>query len=291
MTANDTKDSSTLLETFCGIQGMMTRSAGASFIATLRHQAAAGIAGPCIEFGVYKGRSAFLLDALRRDGETLDLVDVHITPEVGERFGDVRGVTIHEMTSASFHARLERDAHARRYRVIHVDGNHTFDNVAEDLRFAEQFLASDGICILDDYQNPHFPQVPAATFRHVYTTSSRLRLFSIGANKAFLCDQSAHESWIRYMLENFTSDMGAMGEHIALSKTDINKHFDVVSFTNTAADETRYYGQRLYSDYYDLSLRRELREAAHATFLGRCRLHAKLWLRRRLRTCAVLGRQ
>lgn len=255
------------LHCFEGIEGMMTRLAGASFLAILGRQRAENVGGPLLEFGVYKGRSAFLLERLRAAGSPLDLVDIRVTSEVRDRFDALPGVAIHEMRSAAFHARLELEDPRRRYGVIHVDGNHTFDNVTEDLKFAEQYLARDGVCILDDYQNPHFPQVPAATFHHLYTKASRLRVFAIGANKAFLCDAERHEGWLQYLLDGSAADMGRLGEEVRLSKSDFNPAFDVVGFANCEPGAERIYGPKLYAHLYEPARREGL--LARATVQAR----------------------
>ena len=54
--------------------------------------------------------------------------------------------------------------HRRSFRWIHIDGEHTGQAVGNDLAIAHELLADDGIICIDDFFNPAYAQVSAASF-------------------------------------------------------------------------------------------------------------------------------
>ncbi|MGI8853311.1 MAG: class I SAM-dependent methyltransferase [Methyloceanibacter sp.] len=53
-----------------------------------------------------------------------------------------------------------------RCRLISVDGGHTADTTENDLRLADALLIEGGVCILDDYFNPMWPDVSSGAARY-----------------------------------------------------------------------------------------------------------------------------
>lgn len=94
-----------LIDTFGTVPGMMSRLAGIAFVNVLARRNEAGTHGDLVEFGVFKGRSAFLLPALRQPAETLYLVDTNIQKETRDRFGGDPAAKLFEMDSKDFYAK------------------------------------------------------------------------------------------------------------------------------------------------------------------------------------------
>lgn len=240
-----------LIDQFETVPGMMSRLAGNAFASVLARQNAAEIGG-LVEFGVFKGRSAFLLHAFRQPSETLYLVDTKLTQETRERFGSDPASKLFEMDSKVFYAERSGGEGIRgKCRLVHVDGSHTFDNVSGDMLAGEGLLMENGLVILDDFQNPNYPQVQAAFFNYLIERKSALRPFLIGANKCFICFEKAHPFWLQYAMTQFLEDMRALGAELQLSKTDRHAAFDVVTFRGRKPDEDSIYGRNLYGGYFD----------------------------------------
>ena len=239
------------LDKFDSVQGMMSRLSGASFISILKHQEAENNIGDIVEFGVYKGKSAFLLAHFINPPENLVLVDTRILSEVSEIKKIAPGVRIFETSSKKFSEsrKMSGDLH-KKVRFLHIDGNHTFDNVAEDMEIAEKLVTDDGLVVLDDFLNPNYPQVQAATYRHLYTKNSRFAVFLIGGNKAFLCNKKNHNRWLNYAVSGFADDMEHTGHRVVLARTDSNPLFDAVYFRGRKPDEEVIYGAQLYSRFF-----------------------------------------
>ena len=140
-----------------------------------------GLVGDLLEIGVYKGRSAILLGHLLADSERLVLCDLFDDPSAG-----YDGVTLDEFlaTYGRQHARppvvyqcrssrLGELESTRAFRMIHVDGSHTYDDVRSDIDLVADLLQGGGIVVFDDYRTLHTPGVAAAVWEAVATRGLR----------------------------------------------------------------------------------------------------------------------
>lgn len=73
----------------------------------------------------------------------------------------------------------------RRYGVIVVDGDHSAEGVAGDLRWAEEIAAPGGIVVLDDFGDPKWPGVAEALEAHL-AGATRFTYLGKAALSAFL---------------------------------------------------------------------------------------------------------
>ena len=73
----------------------------------------------------------------------------------------------------------------RRYGVIIVDGDHSREGVAADLRWVEEIVETDGVVVLDDYGDRRWPGVQAALDEH-RTGPTRLTFLGRVATSGYL---------------------------------------------------------------------------------------------------------
>ncbi|MFF3879494.1 class I SAM-dependent methyltransferase [Streptomyces sp. NPDC001978] len=73
----------------------------------------------------------------------------------------------------------------RRYGVIIVDGDHSAEGVARDLKWAEEIAAPGGIVVLDDYRDPKWPGIKDALDKHL-VGDTRFTYLGKAARSAFL---------------------------------------------------------------------------------------------------------
>ena len=73
----------------------------------------------------------------------------------------------------------------RKYGVIIVDGDHSFEGVAADLEWVEEIVAPGGIVVLDDCGDPNWAGVSEALEKHL-AGDTRLELVGQVATSAFL---------------------------------------------------------------------------------------------------------
>jgi hypothetical protein len=152
------------------------------FLAINSLQRAVGIKGDMLEIGTFYGQSAILLGyCLESPPEELWVCDP---------FGNTSGFGAESLTHHDrHHSDLRRDAfeknylryHDRlpiiieapsrgldrqklegRFRMIHVDGGHTYDDVREDLITVRGSLVRGGVVVLDDWSQFHVPGVAYA---------------------------------------------------------------------------------------------------------------------------------
>ncbi|MGW0560179.1 class I SAM-dependent methyltransferase [Streptomyces sp. NPDC003016] len=74
----------------------------------------------------------------------------------------------------------------RKYGVIVVDGDHSFEGVLADLEWVELIAARDGVVVLDDYGDGRWPGVKDALDQHLAGGGSRLTMVGRVATSAFL---------------------------------------------------------------------------------------------------------
>lgn len=233
------------------VQGMMTLLAGAATAVVGVHLRRSGIVGAMVEFGVFKGRSATLLASLAKAPDRLVLVDIHMHKELEALKALYPGVEIYNEASEKFAAgNPAARGLAGKCAIVHADGSHTFQNVANDLAICEDFVAEDAIVVLDDFQSPAYPQVQAAFFHHLFTTKSRLRAFMVGANKAFLTTEGAHGKWLTFAKTQFAGAVGQLGHAVQLSRTDDDPRYNVLTFWQKAANMTPIYKPEYYAKYF-----------------------------------------
>lgn len=144
----------------------------AHFHLILATQRVAGVGGDLLEIGSYFGRAATLLARHLAHTETLVLCDLFDLPAtdayarvptpdavrrtVAHANPDLRDdqLEIHRCRSADLP--LDPD---RRFRFVHVDGDHSPQGAEHDLRLAWRHLAPAGIIAVDDYHHPRWPGV------------------------------------------------------------------------------------------------------------------------------------
>lgn len=132
------------------------------------------LTGDVLEIGVFRGRSAILLGYLMAEKEQLVLCDLFRTDfKSAGLSGTPREVfeqnylrfhrelpTILQCSSLELAARCKPSS----FRLIHIDGGHSYDIVRADISTAHTLLLPDGVVVLDDYLNRKFPGVAAAVW-------------------------------------------------------------------------------------------------------------------------------
>lgn len=169
-------------------------------------QEVAGVTGSVAEIGVHHGRLFIGLQLLVPAGTpavAIDLFDNQAENADGSgkgdrerfeanvrRWGDWSSARVHavnsrEVTNADLIAWAEGPI-----RMFSVDGGHTSDLVASDLRLAEGCLVDGGVVAVDDVFNPEWPGVVDGTLAHL-RDGSTLVPFAVAFDKAWFTNTSA----------------------------------------------------------------------------------------------------
>jgi hypothetical protein len=143
------------------------------------------VKGDILEIGVYKGKSAIILNSLIRESEKLYLCDIFDgeTTEKNKReiLNSYDKYNINQLNSL-FHKHFDQYPEIlncnstslssvvgdKKFRLIHVDGSHEFSIVQEDVRNVYNWaLMPNGIVIFDDYRSAHTIGVSAAIWEAI----------------------------------------------------------------------------------------------------------------------------
>lgn len=154
-----------------------------------------GLKGSICEVGVYKGKSITFLSHLTKPGEQLygfDLFeDDHKSltlKAIKDHGGEVTPVLRSCDTNNLSKKQLANDFGDDKLRVLHIDAGHEYYEVIKTMMDFAPHLDNFGIIIMDDYQDPEFPGIEAATLDFCQIDRPRRFVpFFSGANKMFLC--------------------------------------------------------------------------------------------------------
>ncbi|GAB3673304.1 class I SAM-dependent methyltransferase [Angustibacter aerolatus] len=89
------------------------------------------------------------------------------------------------VTGYSGDAAVRAQVADRRYGVVVVDGDHSFEGVRADLLWVQDLLEPGGVVVLDDYGDPRWPGVQQATDEHLREHTG-LRMLGRVSTSAFL---------------------------------------------------------------------------------------------------------
>jgi len=177
-----------------------------------------------LEVGVWQGRSAVLMAAHLRAEEDFLLLDSwlqkdeilsNMSAAMGERFQQhpihlFQG-TVRELAPAV--------APAKRFRFIHVDGEHTNAGLRADLQLARQLMEPTGLIAVDDIFHPMYPHLVRELFAFLDGEGRDLVCVMLGFNKAYLCRSRFLDAYSDVILERINAGMAERGVPVTLCRT------------------------------------------------------------------------
>jgi hypothetical protein len=200
--------------------GWFSRTDAAVFQAVDRAQRRLSITGDLLEIGAFEGRSAVVLGALPRGGETFHICDPFDdragvdAANRSENAGHYQGLTrqIFEQNYLRFHPNLptihqclstELDLAPKSFRLVHIDGSHLYEVVRLDVQLVETLVVESAVVVLDDYRKPDTPGVSAAVWAAV----------ARGLTPLVLTNQKLYASWSpeRLTVEALEDALQALG--------------------------------------------------------------------------------
>ncbi|MGP3960906.1 class I SAM-dependent methyltransferase [Nonomuraea sp. 3N208] len=143
------------------------------------------VPGDVLELGTYLGKSAVLIGAHVREGETFTVCDLFESdaPEADNNAETTRSYSTltrrqFEQNYLSIHDALPEIVHgptsiildhvkADTCRFVHVDASHLYTHVKGDVLAARTVLKDGGIVVFDDYRSEHTPGVALAVWEAV----------------------------------------------------------------------------------------------------------------------------
>ncbi|WP_186766597.1 class I SAM-dependent methyltransferase [Puniceibacterium confluentis] len=233
-------------------EGMISPLSIAIFQSLFAFHKANDVTGDLIEFGVFRGKSASVLLRNLNSGETAYLVDVVGCPDFA-RPDAISGQ--YEFIKGKGNTFSVSDAFAKSvpasFRLSHHDGSHRFNNVIAEMTFMETRLAPRGIVILDDFLNPAYMQVVAASFNYLATRSSGLEFLPYSNNKAYLCHKEDFDFYSRFIIEKLLSDINSAEFDCMLARSDNHPVYRAFSlYPKNRPGLPDFYGTDFLGDKY-----------------------------------------
>lgn len=151
-----------------------------------------GVAGHGLEIGVFRGSGLATLAPHLRPGERICAID--LTPQRELVAGHLENVGFDagrldwlEGCSRQLRRRNAADAWRGACRFLHIDGEHSYDAVRNDLEWCSDLMGPRAVISVDDVLLAESLCVTHALFDHLRDHPHRLRLFLCGMGKAYLC--------------------------------------------------------------------------------------------------------
>jgi len=239
--------------TIAPIEGMFSEFSIAVMDSVLQFQAENRISGHLIEFGVYKGRSLALLGCHAKAGERLigvdvaDYLDHSRIAGIAPQLEFVRSSSEEFKASFADYRRIKRSC-----RLIHIDSSHSFSTTIAELAMSDELIGDRGIVILDDFTNINYSQILAAIYNYLYTRRTKLCVFLVTAEKAYLCRKSDFPFYGQFVLDQIVDEMAARElTNTCIARTDINPNYRAFCLRPRLGNEQdKRYASELYKGYY-----------------------------------------
>jgi len=191
-----------------------------------------GITGALGEIGVHQGKLFIVLLLTASSTEALFAVDLFERQDLNldrsgcgdrEKFlGNLqRWARTTEKISLIAQSSLETRPEdiltaCGRVRLASIDGGHTEACTQNDLTLMETVLTDRGVVVIDDFFNPHWPDVSTGVAKYLLNPSSTLRPFAISPNKMYLTASQNSEFY-----------RNAIEKKLAIDKTSVMFGADV----------------------------------------------------------------
>lgn len=232
--------------------GMMNNLSVALFEGILQFQKKQNITGDMIEYGVYRGKSASLILRHLKKGEMAYLVDVADYPEldklaeVSKQFKFLKGKSESLLQEQNFLAEIPDQV-----RFSHHDASHSFINVISEMEAMAPRIAPRGLMVLDDYGNPSYQQVVAASFTYLARPESPLETLLYSSNKAYLCRKEDFEFYARFVVNDLLGLLSEAGHDCYITRTEDHSQYRAFSIAaKSRPDQPDRYGEHIYGDRY-----------------------------------------
>jgi predicted O-methyltransferase YrrM len=237
------------------VQGMFSDFSMAIVDSVLSFQAATGMVGNILEFGVYRGRSAALIGRHLAERERLVLVDVadYLDPRAIAPFGKsaefILGATQDFKKQFSGY-----NGQRHRFRFIHIDASHAYRATFTELAMADELLADRGVIALDDFTNLNYSQNIAAIYRYLYTSGTDLMPFLVTDEKAYLCRKKILPLYSAFVLDRLIAEIRSRGiADFCLARTDNDPDYQAFyARQRLENEEGHFYGADIYKNYFQL---------------------------------------
>lgn len=177
-----------------------------------------------LEIGVWKGRSAALMVRHLRPGEDILLADAwlkkdeiitNLSAAMAQRFQQ-QVIKLFQGTARDLATAI---GSARRFRFVHIDGEHTGAGLRADLSLARQIMEPTGLIAIDDVFQPMYPHLAKELFAFLESEGRDLTCVMLGFNKAYLCRSRYIDAYGDVIFERINTGMAEREVPVTLCRT------------------------------------------------------------------------
>jgi hypothetical protein len=230
------------------VPGMSSRFAAAICGHLIQRQSALDISGDIAEIGTFEGRFFIAMALGLAVSEHALGIDVFEWPDAGVLGRFLANCDAHGLARTSFTAwkadsssmsgaELRNKLAGRNARFFHVDGNHSYESLSQDLSLADAVLHPQGIICIDDMLHPGYPALVTAVLDYLRRTP-QMRVMCIidredivAAPQFLICQAGAvdlYESDLQTTFARFRYGLGAdMVGYSSLVLTPVPRMADI----------------------------------------------------------------
>ncbi len=206
-----------------------------------------GNRGDIMETGVFRAGTASLLASFLKADERIFLVDPYQQVESNRRtildFAGVANEQLHFHTLDSMRANKRRElvfgAAAPDLRIVHIDGEHSYDAVYSDLDLATHYLAPGGLIVLDDIFALDSACCTQAMFDYLRQNPT-VHCVAMGYRKAYLCESRHLLKYRRFFMKLPELAATILGTNMRLCFNDFSLERGYLTFSDCRVGEARY---------------------------------------------------
>jgi hypothetical protein len=200
------------------VSGWLHRFSAEAILALADFQNQRDFHGAVAEIGVHHGKLFLLTYLATKKDEPALAIDVfslqHLNVDKSGRgdkaiffrqlrkwAGTTDGVTVIEDSSLNVSSRDVLES-VGRIRLFSIDGSHTEEATANDLRLAESVMTDEGVIVIDDCFSEYWPEVSAAVARYLMGRP-KIVPFAITPGKVFLSREPVKQLYQAMLRERF----------------------------------------------------------------------------------------
>ncbi|BAY26003.1 hypothetical protein NIES2100_58130 [Calothrix sp. NIES-2100] len=165
------------------------------------------IQGDILEIGVLEGATSALLATSLEEKERLFLIDPYqdpntICPTIAKFSGiENEQLVYFQMDSILISKRHSKflEPHSPLFRLIHIDGEHSYDAVYSDIGLSTLYLSNSGLIVLDDIFNINSACCTHAMFDYL-KSNPNLHCVAMGFGKAYLCESRYINAYRKFFI-------------------------------------------------------------------------------------------
>jgi hypothetical protein len=202
-----------------------------------------GVKGNFLEIGVWTGVGLTAMGMRAANDEDIVGIDLYIQREaVRDNYEALttrpfRKLRFIEQSSIAVRKSGTLQIDQGSFRWIHIDGEHSFDAVCNDLEFAMDLMKDDGIVVVDDFYNIGSAGITEAVYFMLGRYPHRLRMFLAGLNKAYLAAPRAFGYYRDYCLNHLPDRLAKdFDAPITIAKVGHATEIDYLTFFEKLGD-------------------------------------------------------